>query len=376
MNPHSLIFRISARVLVISAFLLVGGLRNAESQGSWQAQWDKTVDAAKKEGQVVLYHSTGFDLMFQEFHKKYPEIEVITVPGLGYQIGPRIMAERRAGKYLADLYFGGSGTPYNYFYRSRSLDSIQSALILPEVLDTSKWWSGKFLYHDDDNQYILAFNGIPQSYFHYNTKLVKRGEIKSYWDFLDPKWKGKIISLDPTMGGAVTGVLPFLYRDPQLGPEFLRRFLSETKLTATRNHRQMVDWLALGKFAIAALAPQDYVRIYEAKEQGLPVSSFVAENFKEGLPLSTSSGNIALINRAPHPNAAKVAINWFLSRKGQMVYQKVDPRRNSLRIDIPKDQIQPRKRRVKGVNYQVLAGPGFVNMDNVNKFIKKVWTKK
>lgn len=363
--------------VISSAFLICWGLVETNlADATWQEEWDKTVQAAKQEGRLVLHVSESYEPIFREFQKKYPEIKVITVSGRGSQIAQRVLAERRAGKYLADLYLSGSGTPYRHFYRRKILSPVKSTLILPEVLDLSKWWRGQHFYHDDENKYILAFNGVPQSYFAFNTKLVDPSGIKSYWDFLDPKWKGKIISLDPTMGGAVSGVLSFLYRNPELGLKYITRFLSEMDLTATRDGRQLVNWLAVGKFSISAFAPPDRVGIYEGMDQGLPINIFDSRNFKEGIPLSTSSGNVAFFSKAPHPNAAKVAINWLLSREGQIIYQKVNLDKNSLRIDIPKDKhVLPHVRREKGVNYQILAGPGSKDLDSVMKEIRKVWKK-
>jgi len=106
------------------------------------------------------------------------------------------------------------------------------------------------------------------------------------------------------------------------------------------------------------------------------VNIFDSRNFKEGIPLSTSSGNMALFNKAPNPNAAKVAINWLLSREGQMVYQKVNQDKNSLRIDIPKDDVLPHVRREKGVEYQILAGPGLKELGPVLAVIREVWKKR
>jgi len=367
--------RVLATALVFLVLQLAWGtFGSQEARGDWRTEWDKTVQAARREGQLVLHVSESYDPIFREFQKKFPEIKVITVSGRGSQIAQRVLAERRAGKFLADLYMSGSGTPYRHFYQRGILDPIKPVLLLPEVVDKSKWWRGEHFYHDDEGKYILAFNGVPQSYFAYNTNLVNPKEIKSYWDFLDPKWKGKIVSLDPTMGGAVSGVLTFIYHNPQLGEKFLRRFLTEMDLTATRDGRQLVNWLAVGKFSISALAPPDRVGIYDAQKQGLPVNIFDSRNFKEGIPLSTSSGNMAFFNKAPHPNAAKLAINWLLSREGQIIYQKVNLDKNSLRIDIPKDQyVLPHVRREKGVDYQILAGPGLKDMGSVMKVIREVW---
>ncbi len=351
-------------------------VRAGQAKSGWRAEWEKTVAAARKEGQVVSYASDSYDGVFREFQRKYPKIKVVGVLGRGSQLASRIMAERRAGKYLADFYLGGSGTAYNVFYKGKILDPIEPTLFHPEVLDKSKWWGGKHFYHDDESKHILSFNGIAQTYFSYSTKLVHPGEIKSYWDFLNPKWKGRIVVMDPLKGGGVSGVLQFLYRNAKLGPKFLRRFLSEMDLTATRDTRLLVDWLAVGKFAISGLQSPDRSGIYEAKKQGLPVGWFDPKGFKEGGPLSTSSGNMALLNKAPHPNAARVFINWFLSREGQMIYQKVDPEKDSLRIDIPKDDVRPNVRRVKGVTYLILVGPGFKDMRPVRKVVREAWRKK
>ena len=114
-------------------------------------------------------------------------------------------------------------------------------------------------------------------------------------------------------------------------------------ITYAKNFRQMTDWLAQGKFAIC-MGCKDSMR---AKNQGLPVEDFDTNRWKEGSSFSAGGGSMAYMNQAPHPNAAKVFINWFLSRKGQMALQKlgdVDDPANSRRIDIPKDDIPPDNR--------------------------------
>ncbi len=343
---------------------------------SGQADWDETLMAAKREGQVALYVSDVYYEVFQEFQEKFPDIKVITVTGRGSQVAQRAMAERRAGKFLADIYIGGSGTVYNIFYAGKVLSPLKPLLVLPEVLDKSKWWGGKHVYHDDEQSFILAFNGNAQTYFSYNTELVSPKGFSSYWDFLDPKWKGKIVSYDPTMGGAVSGVLMFLYHNPKLGLKFINRILKEMDLKATRNSRQLVDWLAVGRYPLAALVGPNRAGIYTAREQGLPVDTFDSSAFKEGGPLSTSNGNVAFFDRAPHPNAAKVAINWLLSREGQQAYQRYGYDKDSLRIDIPKDKVPSRVRRRDGVDYLVLAGPGFKDMGSINELVKKAWRKR
>jgi hypothetical protein len=144
------------KLLVAALFAIVLSLPHAARGGeAWQAEWEKTVQGAKKEGKLSLYIYQGdgeLGSVAQLFQKKFPEISVTTVPGRGNQLGPRIMAERRAGKYLVDAYISGPTTSYTVFYRAKILDPVRSVLILPEVLDESKWWQGQHHYIDPENK--------------------------------------------------------------------------------------------------------------------------------------------------------------------------------------------------------------------------------
>jgi iron(III) transport system substrate-binding protein len=355
--------------------LLLGVSGNPRAQADWKERWAKTVEAAEKEGRIVVHAGPGEDAFYQTFQTKYPKIKMVYIPGHGGQRIERIMSERRAGQYQADIYIGGGGPIRDVLHKAKILDPIKSLLILPEVLDTSGWWGGRHIYLDPEGEYIRSYNGITQSYFHYNTKLVDPSGIKSYWDLLDPKWKGKMVTWEP-MAPGTDGVLRFLYHTPEIGPQFLRRFFTEMDITVTRDARQFVDWLATGKFLLAGLQSPDRSDLYEAKRQGLPVSWFDPKNFKEGVPLSTSSGNIAVINRAPHPNAVKVFVNWLLSRDGQIAYQTVSRDNDSLRIDIPKEDVPSQVRRVEGVKYVLLTDPAYLDLDSVRSLVNEVWKKK
>ena len=79
-------------------------------------------------------------------------------------------------------------------------------------------------------------------------------------------------------------------------------------------------------------------------------------NAKKGIQLTSGGGSKSLIKGGPNPNAAKVFINWFLSRDGQINFQKAlgkadEGSPDSLRIDIPKDDVDPKSRRIDGVKY-------------------------
>jgi iron(III) transport system substrate-binding protein len=341
------------RIFSLALFLLTA-VSHGEIEAAWQEEWQATVQAAKREGQVTIYVSGyGATLDAGHFQKDFPEIKLVTVTGQSGQLGPRILSERRAEKYLADISSAGANPNYQLLYTSKMLEPISSALILPEVTDQSKWWGGKHWYIDPEGQYIFVYVGNVTGTGAYAVNAVNPAEFKSYWDFLNPKWKGKIVARDIRIAGPGGDNMRFFYHHPGLGPKFIHRLFSEMDLTLTRDFRQGIDWLAQGKFPLALFFSGSDVKM--AGRQGLPVDVIDNSPFKEGVPLGVGFGTLSLLKNAPHPNAAKVFINWYLSRKAQTALQKdmgkAADAPDSLRIDIPKDDVAPNNRRVDGVNY-------------------------
>ena len=323
---------------------------SAESNSAAQQSWEKIVDTAKKEGQVAVYMS-GYEAVLPEFEKEYPDIKLVAVSGRGSQLAQRMIAERRGDKFLADVFSSGGVTTYGQLYAAKVLDPIKPALILPDVTDTTKWYQQKHHYADPENQYVFSYVGsATYGSVNYNTKLVDPKEFKSYWDLLNPKWKGKIIVRDIRAPGPGSGNARFFYHHPDIGPSFIRKLFGEMDVTLFRDYRQGPDWLAVGKYPICFFCEVDVL-----KQQGLPVDTFGARVFKEGGGLVQQFGTLTLVNRAPHPNAARVFINWLLSRKGQIALQKTlvnsESPPDSLRIDIPKEDVPINSRRIEGVKY-------------------------
>ena len=351
-------------VLFVSALVACAASSDAcaaEAKPAWQTEWDKTLAAAKKEGQVAVYIS-GYEEILPEFQKEYPEIKVVPITGRGSQLGQRLLAERRAEKYLADVVNAGGVTTYQQLFPNKVFDPLKPALLLPEITDTSKWYQGKHHYSDPENQYIFNYVGTATyGSISYNTKLVNAKEIKSYWDLLAPRWKGKIISRDVRVAGTGSGNARLFYYLPEVGPSYIKKLYGEMDVTLFRDYRQGSDWLATGKAAICFFCEADV-----SKAQGLPVDTFGPGVFKEGAGLVTQFGTLGLVNRAPHPNAAKIFINWLLSRKGQMTLQKIMlPTENpvdSLRIDIPKDDVPVLQRRFDHIKYLDTSRPEWQDM--------------
>ena len=345
----------------------------AEPRPAWQLEWDKTVKAAEEEGALVIYMTQAFEPVFRDtFQKKYPRIKVSMATGRGPELSQRVMSERRAEKFAVDLYISGNISPLTVFHRAKILEPIKPLLLLPEVVDTSAWYEGKHHYDDPENRYIFVFEGTPRSgEITYNTKLVNPSEIKSYWDLLNPKWKGKIVSVDPLVSGPISAAHIFFYKQADLGAEFLRRLHADTDIAIVRSNEQMLDWLSAGKFAFG-IGARD---VDTAMMQGLPLMQFLPGLLKEGSSVTAYNGTLSYFNRAPHPNAAKVAVNWLLSREGQTAWLDANQRTgglyDSLREDISKDKVNERARRVKGAKFLWLNPAWIDELDAIRDVIKK-----
>jgi len=221
--------KIAPRVFFVVAVLLAATADFVSAQTNWQAEWDKTLRAAEAEGQLTLYGCCyDYDRVLEGFKKKYPKLKVSTVLS-GGQLAARILAERRGDKYLVDVVSSGANTLHDALYKAHALDPIKPALLLPEVVDQSKWYDGEHRYIDTERRYIFAFNANSQSgQITYNLKQVNPGEFKSYWDLLNSKWKGKMLSLDPTSFGMGT-TLQFYYLTRSLARRFSRNFMARCK---------------------------------------------------------------------------------------------------------------------------------------------------
>ena len=361
---------IAGATLVFAASLFA-----ASDSNDWRLRWDKTVNAAKKESVVSLYGGeeiTHPDII-GEFRKEYPGIKVVTVSGHS-EVIQRIVAERRAGKYLVDLFAYGPGSARSA-YLGGFLDPIPPALILPEVTDMSKWYGGKHHYGDAEGKYIFIYEGTPNSpSLAYNTKEVNPTELNSVWDILNAKWVGKIGFFRYGEGNSIPTPVLMFYHNPEVGPEFLKRLFGEMKLTISANRRQATDWLAQGKYSLCVMCRD----LEKAQKQGLPVAAFGPNDLKEGGSLGGGSASvITLANRSPNPNAAKVFLNWYLSRQGQMTWQrvmnqKVQEPSHSMRTDISTDDVLPEARRVEGRKYPFV---GFLDPKPVQKIYQELLLK-
>ncbi|MDP2645437.1 MAG: extracellular solute-binding protein [Desulfobacterales bacterium] len=328
-------------------FLILFHAFPAMAQPAGEMDWKKTLTAAEEEKKVTIYgtasSSTREDLT-REFSRKYG-IQLEFVSGRGSQIFAKLSTERQAELYLADIYIGGATTPTTGFKPRGFLDPLKPLLVLPEVIDPTLWFGGKGLQFSDKEGQFVACPVLTASnnYLSINPDLVKPGEIKAYSDLLNPKWKGKIIMNDPTTSGAGSRWFAVV-ADQFMGLDFMRD-LAKNEPVITRDQRLQAEGLARGKYAVALGVQPDIQAEFIAA--GARVKTVIPT---EGAWLGGGPGLIAYMNRAPHPNAAKIFINWFVSKEGQTVYSR-SARAESARLDVPTDHLFKEDLRVPGVKY-------------------------
>lgn len=314
----------------------------------WQAEWEKTIKAGQKEGTFVAhagYSGEVLGALRTAFQKKYG-IEAEFVSGRGAELRARFFSERRAGIYAVDLLFRGASGMIADQKAANALDPLAPMLILPEVIDEKAWWGGKLNWIDEE-RYILAYFAYPTGEVDINTSLVNPEEIKSWRDFLASKWKGKISINDPTTTGSGNAWFHAMGKYI-LGMDYMRE-LAKQEPILVRDLRLQAEWVASGKYPLA-IAHGSAV-IPEFIRAGAPITEKI---LAEGAYITAGFGAISLVNKAPHPNAAKVFINWILTREGQTLISKLNGNQ-SARVDVPADFLNTGVRR-EGVPYKDMRG--------------------
>jgi len=147
---------ISMLILLTAEISSAAEVRSAASQ-----EWDSMVKRAEEEGQVAVYATDSIgnaQMIWAAFQKRYPKIKLVgTSLGRGSDLFPKLFGERRAGKFLADVFLGAPSSIYLNLYRAKIVEPIAPLLIHPEVTDLSKWWLGKHHYIDSEGQYIFMY---------------------------------------------------------------------------------------------------------------------------------------------------------------------------------------------------------------------------
>lgn len=310
----------------------------------WEAEWERLQKAAQKEGRLVIYGDQpplGREAIQKGWREKFG-LEAEFVAGRGAEVAEKLLRERRAGIFYADVYTGGATTATIRLKPEGVLAPLEQIIFLPEVVDERVWRGGLFY---DDARRIAGGWGTVQPAIYINTELVKPGEVKSFDDLLDPKWKGKIVINDPTTTGTGQSTMSAIL--VLKGEGFIKK-LVEQKPTIFRDQRMQVEWLARGKIPVTIGVDNSLAK--EFKSAGAPIAPVLPD---EGAHITTATGCVGLVDRAPRPNAARLYINWILTREAQDLWSRAADFA-SRRLDVAADHLEKERRTEPGKNY-VLA---------------------
>ncbi len=317
------------RLILLAALIPIAGYSGAASANDWQVEWDRLVAAAHKEGTLTLAgpQTAATRRVLEKFQEAYPRIK-LEYSALHGEFWQRLESERAAGVYAWDVFVGGAGAPTYDAARKGLFVPIRASVIRPDVYE-DKYWIGGFAggFGDNEKKHVFMFNADRMDLVSVNRSKVSEREFNSMAQLLDPRWKGQIVMMDPRQQGSGAMALGTVQKD--LGDEAARKFLTEQDPVLTRARRQAAEWVVRGRYPIGLGVVSFYYAPFA--ERGL--TKDIA--FVKGVnPLVTSSsGVVTLIANAPHPNAAKVFLNWLLSRDTQEAWSK-STGTNSMRADV------------------------------------------
>jgi len=274
----------------------------------------KVIEAAKNEGAVSYYTTMTLSQskkVVDRFQKEYPFIKPELFRGGGDEVLNRILNETRGGLNAWDVVStrGDSVLTLRDAKLITSYRSPENKFIDRDMVDDEGYWTAYYV-----NPYVLG----------YNTKLVKKDEApKTYEQLLDPKWKGKKISIDDSAYGLLAGLIHAWGKEKAV--EYFKKLAAQEPVVQ-RGNTNRVQLTMAGEFPlIIAYAPT----IQRETSLGHPMDWVPLE------PVAVQVNPMMLAAKAPHPNAGKLFIDFLLSKEGQKML--VGFRRIPVREDVEPD---------------------------------------
>jgi iron(III) transport system substrate-binding protein len=324
---------------VFCLLILIGSFAN--SHRVFAQSEDELVRGAKKEAKVTFWSSMRIEdsrALAAGFEAKYPFIKVDIFRAGGEQIVNRAMAEHLSGKTTYDV--------VNAF----ALKVLQNKGILQPYAapEAANYPVG---FKDTQNFWVSLYSGY--NVIGYNTKLVAKGEAPRNWeDLLNPRWKGKL-GMDDEEYFWHAGMLK--HWGEEKGKKYMEA-LNRQGLNFRNGHALLADLMSVGEFPVAVVVYPDHIEQMKAK--GQPV-----EWVKTSEPILVNLAPVGIAAKAPQPNAAKLFLNYSVSKEGQEILQKA--RRASARHDVAPvvPDMDPRKLKLVALDPDIPT-----NADHVKDF--------
>ena len=260
----------------------------------------RVIEGAKKEGALVWYTALNLndsEMLTNRFEQLYPFIKTETLRLSSFSLLSKIQTEARAGAFKADV-IEIAGVLGHILKRDglfAKYSSPESRFYPDSVKDPDGTWTSFFM-----NTHVLV----------YNTKLVKKDELpKRYEEIINPKWKDKItMSEDFDIFGMMLKVM-----GRPKGLDFMRR-LAAQGVTLKNSYSLAIQGVASDEVPLGVNLYG--TRTEEFKRKGAPVDWVPLEFTLASLePLAVGA-------KAPHPNSARLFVDFLLSKEAQSLMRE------------------------------------------------------
>lgn len=336
-------------VLTVPAVLGAGPVAAADDWlAGAGADWDTAMSAARAEGEVVVAGPAQIAETMARVFEEDTGIKVNFLGGGSRDIRTRFRKELATGVLTIDVKIGGAGEIA--VAKNGLLEPLAPHLMLPSVSDSENWIEDRIKWVDNTKTFMPIPNEYISGWVLMNRDILPEGTVTTWQDLLKPEFKGRIVAYDPTTGGP--GQAAASYMGERFGKDYLRQLYVGQEVTLVRRGRQLVESVALGNHAIAigAVAPN----VERFREAGM--TSLYAVEMADGPGNIIGGNSIAVIGKkAPHPNAAIVFLNWYLSPRGQQIYRDIwqtPSRRRDISVEGLPDYVIPKSDRVYLDQYQ------------------------
>jgi iron(III) transport system substrate-binding protein len=270
-------------------------------------------DGAKKEGTVVWYatmNTKDMQLTAARFMATHPGIHVETLRAGSSELPARIITEQRGGKYNADV-ISGDEFQVSQLVLAGALDKYKPAELdrfIKGTYDPNGYWTNLY-----QNTTVVAWNPDRLKADHLHTP-------NSTADFARPEWKGKF-GIDT---GAFNWYIGTLQADEKASATMEK--IAANAPVKTSGHTATVVQLESGEFDAT---PTAYGYLSDEEQRsGKPLA------YVNPKPLLVTLNPVGLAKSAPHPNAARVFLEWLLSKAGQGYIAQEGGGEISSRIDV------------------------------------------
>src|SRR6516164_3027294 len=302
--------------------------------GTVESQSKEIIDGARKEGKVLLYTALTIheiDEIAGPFAKKYSFVKVEAFRGNALQLLQKITMEARAGRAQVDVaqFNGFEAWQLQKLGLLQSYKSAEARNYANAYKDPAGYWTTLYA-----NYLVLGFN----------PKMVPAADVPKKWEnLLQSKWKGDKLALDRDNAVWYSGLA--LYWGKEKADKFMRA-LAEQQPTMRKGHTLIATLLSSGEFPLGLVYAH---RVEEMKAKGVNTIEWIPLE-----PIVATPNVIGIGKNAPNSNAAKLFVDFFLSKEGQTISQKQQYRVPS-NPDLPpvSPNLDPKNLKISLINRQV-----------------------